>query len=142
MNATKTYRQTADTAQELAERIVHAVPDAATLKSAASDAAHRAGQILEDTAASATDWVGEASSNAIAMLPMVAAKRARRRRRLFGAGLALIPLVYFFDPKNGADRRAKVKTWVANRRSTATTTTPSFSTQVPAAEQPEAAVTD
>lgn len=142
MNATETYRHTADAAQEITSRLVHSLPDAKMVKAAASDAAQRAGQVLEDTASAATEWVGEASSNAVAMLPMVAAKRARRRRRLVGAGLLTIALVYFFDPKNGAERRSRVKARFSRNGAATTTTTPSLSTQHVNTEGTGATVTD
>lgn len=128
MNATKTGRNAMSSAEEWASQLIDELPDLETVKAVAAEAAHRAGEWVGEASGTAADWIGGASQQALTLVPALAAKQARRRR-MWGWSLALVPLAYFFDPKRGSERRAKVKAWFKKDQPSAGTTTPSFSTQ-------------
>lgn len=156
MNATKTYQKATETAQAWASNLAQEVDldklDVDKMKASAeqaaqaastwaadasadaaaraSKAAHVAGDWLEQVSGTATDWVEEQSAKAMAMLPAAqAARRARRRRWIFGSVIALGVIFYFYDPDKGRTRRAKVKNMFSKQSEPTTTSSPSFSTQ-------------
>jgi hypothetical protein len=145
VNATKTYKKTADNAQAWAEGKAREFDVDGLISTAerkaqqattwvadtSADAAHKAGDWLEQMADSAADWLEDQSEKAVAMVPAVAAKRKRARRRnwLIGSGVALALLFYFYDPDKGRARRAKLKNLFSRNDQPQTTTNASFSTQ-------------
>lgn len=152
MNATRTSKKAADTAQAWAgsvaeeidlDRLLASAEDAAHKATSwiadssaeaaahASDAAHRAGDWLEHVAETTTDWIEDQSARAVAMVPAVAAKRARQRRRrwLIGSAVAVVALFYFYDPDKGRARRAKLKNLFSRKKTQSATDQSSSSTQ-------------
>jgi hypothetical protein len=141
------YRQAADKAQEVLSSVIDDIPVKEISDSAASTA-HRFADFLVDSTERATDRAEEmlakasatASDSAVAlqkqaasMLPAAAAKRARRRK-FIGFAVVAVPAIYFLDPRHGAERRQNVKDWFASKRGKGGTTntgsqTPSLSHQ-------------